>query len=191
MMRPQGFLTLAKLVRPDGTEVSTQDAVDAGLVVPFDGKAPKDWGIAKHEIPLGYNNFTNEGRQAIVYAVGFRRPIIDFVCTQFGIGTGTRPTKTTDVALESALTFYDSNGDTTPDSMLKPVTKVTFPYPFVMDVEISLGFTEANGYLLTEFALFTGSSGVGAGGTMLSRQVNLGYNKTSSLAPSFIYRQRF
>jgi hypothetical protein len=97
-MRPQGFVTISKLTRPDGREVSTQEAVDKGLIKPL-ARKPSGWGIQKHEIPLGHNLFTDEGRQTMAYAFGFRSPIVNYVCTQFGIGTGTTPPKVTDVAV--------------------------------------------------------------------------------------------
>ena len=182
-MRPKGFLTLARVVRTDGRPFSTQDAVDSGLVRPV-GHSPHEWGIERHEIPLGWNNFTDSGRQALAYAFGFRRPIVNFVCTQFGIGTGTTPAAVTDTSLESPLTFYDSNSDTVADSQLKPVGKASFPSPFIVDFEIPIASTEANGHLITEFGLFSGN------GTFLARYVGLGYQKTNDLAPTFIYRIR-
>lgn len=187
-MRPKGYLTISKFTRPDGSILSTQDAVDQGLFTPT-LVAPKSWGIQKHEIPLGQNLFTDEGRQVIAYAFGFRSPIANYVCTQFGIGTGTTAPKVTDVALESPLTFYDSNSDTVADSLYKPIAQASFPYPFIVDIEMALAYTEANGYLITELGLFTGSSG-GGGNTLLARKVILGYNKDESLAPSFIWRIR-
>ena len=188
-MRPKGFVTISKLTRPDGRDLSTQDAVDQGLVVPC-GKKPSGWGIPKHEIPLGFNLFTDEGRQMVAYAFGFRSPIVNYVCTQFGIGTGTTAPKVTDVALEAPLTFYDSDSDLIPDSQYKPISKASFPYPFIVDIEMPLAFSEANTYLITELGLFTGSSG-GGGNILLARKVILGYNKDSSLAPTLVWRLRW
>jgi len=79
-MRPQGFVTISKLTRPDGRELSTQEAVDKGLIKPL-ARKPSGWGIQKHEIPLGHNLFTDEGRQTMAYAFGFRSPIVNYVCT--------------------------------------------------------------------------------------------------------------
>lgn len=189
-MRPLGFVTISKLTRPDGREVSTQEAIDRGLIIDGGHRAPKGWGIQKHEIPLGHNLFTDEGRQMMAYAFGFRSPIVNYVCTQFGIGTGTVTPKVTDVALESPLTFYDSNGDSTPDSQYKPISQASFPYPFIVDIEMPLAYSEANSQLITELGLFTGSSG-GGGNTLLARKVILGFNKDSSLAPTFVWRLRF
>jgi|TARA_R110000868_G_scaffold18096_5_gene78445 hypothetical protein len=188
-MRPQGFVTISKLTRPDGREISTQEAVDKGLIKAL-AKKPSGWGIQKHEIPLGHNLFTDEGRQTMAYAFGFRSPIVNYVCTQFGIGTGTTPPKVTDVTLESPLTFYDSDSSGTPDSQYKPISKASFPYPFIVDIELPLAYSEANTQLITELGLFTGSSG-GGGNTLLARKVILGYNKDSSLAPTFVWRLRF
>jgi len=167
----------------DGVEISTQKAVDLGLVSPT-GKKPKGWGIARHEVPLGYNIFTDSGRQVLAYALAFRKPISNFVCTQFGVGVGTSPPKVTDTALEDPLTFYDSNSDTIADSQLKPLTQAAFPYPFIIDFEMSLSATEANTYLLTEFGLFSGS------GVLIARKVVLGFNKSASMSPSFVWRCR-
>ncbi len=188
-MRPKGFLTISKLTRADGRVISTQDAVDQGLITP-QCRTPRGWGIEKHEIPLGFNLFTDEGRQTLAYAFGFRSPIANYVCTQFGIGTGTTPPKVTDVALETPLTFYDSNSDSVPDSQYKPISKASYPYPFIVDIQMDLAYSEANGYLITEFGLFTGSSG-GGGNVLLARKVVLGYNKQSSLSPSYQWRLRF
>lgn len=189
-MRPQGFVTISKLTRPDGCNVSTQEAVDKGLIIDKGCRLPRGWGIPKHEIPLGYNLFTDEGRQMLAYSFGFRSPIVNYVCTQFGIGTGNTTPKVTDVALASPLTFYDSNGDSTPDSQYKPISKASFPYPFIVDIEMPLAYSEANSQLITELGLFTGSSG-GGGNTLLARKVILGYNKDSSLAPTFVWRLRW
>ena len=96
----------------------------------------------------------------------------------------------TDVTLESPLTFYDSDSSGTPDSQYKPISKASFPYPFIVDIELPLAYSEANTQLITELGLFTGSSG-GGGNTLLARKVILGYNKDSSLAPTFVWRLRF
>jgi hypothetical protein len=188
-MRPKGYLTLKHFLQEDGSPLSVQDAIDRGVIADTGLRAPASWKFDKTCLPLGKNLFVDQGRQMLAYAFGFRSPISNFVCTQFGIGTGSNPPAVTDVALQSPLTFYDPLGGTSPTSTVKPITKASFPYPFIIDIEMTLAYSEANGQLITEFGLFTGSSG-GGGSTLLARKVVLGYNKNSALSPVFVWRIR-
>ena len=56
--------------------------------------------------------------------------------------------------------------------------------PFVAQAEYALGYDDANGYLITEFGLFTGN------GTLLARKTDTGINKTSDNLLTLIHRIR-
>jgi len=175
-MMPRGFVTISKLTQ-DGKEISTQDAVDSGLIIPY-GEKPKDFYIPKHEVPLGDNLFLDQGRQLQAYCFGFAAPIQNYVCSQFGVGTGTSPSKVTDTALQNPVEF-------TAGVYLKDINGVDYPAPFIARVEFTLGNSEANGYLLTEMGLYSGD------GTLIARKIMTGINKTSSLSPTLSWRIRF
>lgn len=188
----EGYLAITGAIDSQGERISTRRAFDRGWLKLHGPKivAPTAWNFnEKTDIPLGPNMFTDQGRQVLVYAFGFRSPIINYVCTQFGIGTGTTPAKVTDTVLESPLTFYDSNADLTADSQLKPLSRVSFSVPFHIDFELTLGTTEANGYLITELGLFTGTDGSG-GNTLVARKITTGVSKSNSIAPIFTWRMR-
>jgi hypothetical protein len=129
-------------------------------------------------MPVGSNLFVDNGRQLLCYVWGGRSPMADYACQKFGVGTGITPATVIDVALESAVEF--STGVTTKD-----VDAITFPSPYVARVEFTIGANQCNGYLLTEFGLFSGSS------VLLARIVNAGFNKTSDWSPSLTWTIRF
>jgi hypothetical protein len=75
----------------------------------------------------------------------------------------------TDVALEAPVPLASQGGATT-----APVTSIDFLTSFVVRVGFTIAVGDANGYLLTEFGLFSGN------GTLLARFVrSVGINKTS------------
>lgn len=176
MRRPQGYLTVSKVYLADGSEISTQKAVDYGWILPSE-KTPRGWGIERHEVPLGKNLFTDAGRQQLAYCFGFRSPIENYVVSKFGVGTGTSAPRVTDVSLEAPIQFPDL-------SYTKDIAGIDFPTPFVMRIEFVLGATEANGYLITEMGLYTGDS------TLIARRTNLGINKSSDQSPVLSWRIR-
>ena len=178
-----GFITLASCAL-DGKPISTQAALDAGLInssssSPHLKSMRAEWGLDKHEIPIGSNLFLANGRQCLAYAVGNRAPLSNYVIASFGVGTGTTPAKATDVALEAPVTFSDGR-------LLKDVSGIDFPAPFIVRVEIELGINDANGYLITEWGLYSGDE------TLVARKVDLvGTNKQSSgFSSSYFWRIR-
>jgi hypothetical protein len=147
----KGFVTISKIVDEDGKEISTQKAVDSGLVIPS-SKTPRGWGIEKHEIPIGHNLFIDNGRQILAYLFGNQTPSGSYVCSQFGIGTGSNPTTASFTSLQSPVAFYNNGSGTL--QYTKPIDGIDFPAPFIARVQITLASTEANGILITEFGLY-------------------------------------
>lgn len=186
----EGFLSVAS-VFVNGRPITTQEAIDRGMFIPV--RRPSGWGLAKHEIPLGRNLFVNSGRQSLAYAFGFRSPIVNYVCTEFGIGTGTTPPQASNTGLETPLKFYSTPGNSNPsvpDSFFKPITSTTWTEPFVSATTITVAADEANGYTITELGLFSGTDGTG-GQMLLARKTIPGYVKTSASSFSFVWRIRF
>ena len=163
----------------DGTEIPTWKAIDYGWIAKPEGHQPRGWGLERHEVPLGENLFVDQGRQMVAYAFGFRSPIQNYVCSSFGVGTGTTAAKVTDVALEAPITL--SSGQTT-----KAVDTIDFLSPFVVRVAFTLGVNDANGYIISEQGLFSGSN------ALICRKIrSVSINKTSDFAPTLTWRLRF
>jgi hypothetical protein len=181
----QGFVTLTGVKLANGRHISTQQAVDRGLVIPSRYK-PVGWGIAKEEIPLGHNTMVDNGRQLLAYLFGGRTPAASYVCSQFGIGTGTDATNASFTDLISPVNFYDNSGL----KPTKPINGVDFPVPFIARVEFALDTTEANGTLITELGLYATDTGTSAT-TLLARKTITGISKTSDFGPVFLWRVRF
>lgn len=179
-MRPKGLLTISRITTADGKKVSLQKAVDYGWIKPIGGRSPSGWGLPKEEISLGENLFLDQGRQLLAFCFGFRSPISDFTCQNFGVGTGITAPAVTDVALQSPITLI-STGTTT-----APILGVDFLTPFVVRVSYQIALGDANGYLITERGLFSGN------GTLFARHVSAaGINKTSDFSPTLTWRIRF
>lgn len=177
--RCEGLLTVRKVLLRTGEVISPEKAVAYGFFKPqFEGVNPQDWKLDPTEIPLGKNLFVDIGRQQMAYAFGNRSPITDYVCRNFSIGTGTTPPKVTDMDLENPLAFYGG-------SSLKPIDSVEWPDPFISLVLFTIAASEANGYLITEMGLFSGS------GNLFARRVFSGINKTSDHAPTLGWRIRW
>lgn len=176
-MKPRGFLTISKVLDAQGREISTQKAFEYGWILPS-GKTPRGWGIPKNEIPLGENLFVDGGRQNLAYCFGYYAPISNYVCSLFGVGTGTAAAKVTDVALQNPIEF-------SPAVTTKAINGIDFPTAFVARVEFSLGANEANGYLITELGLFAGD------GSLYARRTTTGINKSSDFSPVISHRLRF
>jgi hypothetical protein len=174
-----GFLTLSKVTGRSGEILRGLDAAQAlGIVPAWDAAEKEKINLVNGEIPVSKNLFVDGGRQALCYVFGGRSPMADYACQNFGIGTGTSPAAVIDTALESPIAF--STG-----VYLKAVDAVSFITPFEARVEYTIGAGQANGYLITEFGLFSGN------GILLARIVNVGINKTSDWSPSFTWRLRF
>jgi hypothetical protein len=179
-MRPKGLLTISKITTADGKEVSLQQAVDYGWIKPASGRSPSGWGLPKEEVSLGENLFVDQGRQLLAFCFGFRSPVSDFTCQNFGIGTGITAPAVTDVALQAPITLA-SVGSTT-----APILGVDFLTPFVVRVSYQIALGDANGFLITERGLFSGN------GTLFARHVSAaGINKTSDFSPTLTWRIRF
>lgn len=177
-MQPQGYVTVSGIVDAEGKPVSSQRAVDLGWIKPVRGRTPGGWGIEREEIPLGKNLFLDQGRQLLAYLLGFRAPVEDYACRNWGVGTGTTAPAVTDVALESPITL-DTAATT------KPIDGVDFLSPFVIRISYTLSVNDANGSLITERGLFSGN------GTMIARHVtSAGINKTSDYSCCLTWRLR-
>jgi hypothetical protein len=182
----EGFVTISGIKLANGRKISTQDAVDAGLVTPSKFK-PSGWDIAKEEIPVGYNTMVDNGRQLLAYLFGGRTPAGSYVCSQFGIGTATDATNTSFTDLISPVNFYDNGSGLQPT---KPINGVDFPVPFIARVEFALDTGEAVGTLITELGLYAADIGTSAT-TLLARKTVTGISKTGDWAPVFLWRVRF
>ena len=174
---PRGFFSIASITDSTGKVVSRTDAERYGWVR-RSTRYPRFVGLGPDEIPLGENLFVDGGRQYALYAFSFKSPISNYTIQQFSVGTGTTPPTMGDVQLENAVTL--SSG-----SALKQIDGVGFPAPFVARVDFTLGLNDANGYLLTEFGIFSGD------GVLLARFTRVGLNKTSDWSPTIAYRLRF
>lgn len=178
-MRAKGLVTVSKITLADGTEMPLRKACDYGLIVPE--RSPAGWGVGPDEVVIGKNLFVDQGRQLLAYAFGFRAPIENYTCQQFGVGTGLVAAQVTDVALEAPIPLASQGGATT-----APVTSIDFLTAFVVRIGFTVASGDANGNLLTEFGLFSGN------GTLLARFIkSVGINKTSDFAPTLTWRIRF
>ena len=164
-MRPQGIVTVSKIVDSFGKVIPLERAIRYGWIQPGAEEAP--------------NLFVDQGRQLLAYAFAFRSPIQNFVCQNFGVGTGTRPAKTTDVALQSPVALASA-------AYTGPLDSIDFLSAFTVRAAFTLGLADANGSLITEMGLFSGNN------TLIARRVRtVGINKTSDFAPTLTWRLRF
>lgn len=174
----EGLVTVTGVTLADGKVMPIRKAVDYGWL-PAE-RVPAGWGVGDDEVCLGKNLFLDQGRQLLAYAFGFRAPIENYTCQRYGVGTGTSTARVTDVALESPVELVSSQLPTA------PITSVDFLTAFVMRVGFTIALGDANGYLLTEFGLFSGNN------TLLARKVRgVGINKTSDFSPTLTWRIRF
>jgi hypothetical protein len=179
-MRPKGLVTVTGVTTADGKTIPLQQAVEYGWIKPTSGRQPSGWGLPKEEISLGENLFLDQGRQLMAFCFGFRSPISDYTCQQFGVGTGTTAPTVTDVTLESPITLASVS------SITAPILGVDFLTPFVVRISYQIALGDANGYLITERGLFSGN------GTLFARHVSAaGINKTSDFSPTLTWRIRF
>jgi hypothetical protein len=179
LKRPEGLLTVTKITLADGKELPLQKACDSGLII--HERSPAGWGIGPNEVCLGKNLFLDQGRQLLAYAFGFRAPVENYSCQQFGVGTGVTAAQMTDVALEAPVPLASQG-----DAITAPVTSIDFLTAFVVRVGFTIAYGDANGYFLTEFGLYSGN------GTLITRFVRtLGINKTSDFSPTLTWRIRF
>jgi hypothetical protein len=177
MQRAKGFVELSKVVDGDGKVIPFDRAERYGWI--RRGQVPEGWTLTPGAYPFGANLFVDSGRQALAYVWGGRSPMANYACQNFGIGTGTSPATVLDVALTSPVAF---DGGST---YLKALDAVSYTSPFEARAEFTIAAGQANGYLLTEFGLFSGN------GILLAHIVNAGINKTSDWAPALTWRLRF
>jgi len=178
-MRAEGLITVSKITLADGKELPLRKACDYGWITPE--RTPSGWSVGHDEACLGRNLFLDQGRQLLAYAFGFRAPIENYTVQKFAVGTGLTAARVTDVALESAVALASGFGAT-----VAKITSVDFLTAFVMRVGFNVAVGDANGYLLTEFGLFSGND------TLLARKVrSVGINKTSDFSLTLTWRIRF
>ena len=178
VMRPKGLVTISKVTLANGKELSTQQAIDYGWICQPEGRQPAGWGLDRQEVPLGTNLFVDNGRQLVAYAFGFRAPIQNFVCQNFGVGTGFTTARVTDVSLEAPITLTTG--------LTKPIDAVDFLSAFVVRVAFTLGLGDANGYVISEMGLFSGNN------SLMARKIRaVSINKNSEFAPTLTWRLRF
>ena len=175
-MDVQGLVSVVSATGVDGQPISLQSLVDAGKLPNV--KPPAGWGVAREEVSLGFNLTTLNLRQYICYLMGYKAPVSNYVCANFGLGTGTQAPNVTDVALQSPINFFQGGP-------LKPINGVDFPDPYVMRVSYTIALSEANGFLITEAGLFSGD------GTLLARKTQAGLNKDSTFSPVLLWRVKF
>jgi hypothetical protein len=179
-MRPQGLVTVTRILDVGGKEIPLQRAVDYGWIHGAQ-RAPPGWGIGREEISLGRNLFLDQGRQLICFCLGFRNPISDYTLQKFGVGTGITAANVTDISLEAPIQLASQSDATT-----APIDSIDFLTPFVLRVAYTIAYGDANGYLIRERGLFSGNS------TMIARHVSAaGINKTSDFSPMLTWRLRF
>jgi hypothetical protein len=177
-MRAKGLVTVSKIVDSSGKVISLEDAIRYGWL-PKPSRVPAGWGVGRDEVCLGQNLFLDQGRQLLAYCFAFRSPIENFVCSKFGVGTGTTAAAVTDVALEAPVALATG-------AYTGSVESIDFLSAFVVRVAFTLGLSDANGSLITEQGLFSGNN------SLIARRVRtVGLNKTSDYAPTMTWRLRF
>lgn len=176
--RPTGSVVLEKITDGFGKDISFENAIRYGWLKHSAALTAPSVAEVGAETP---NLFVDQGRQLLTYCFGFRSPISNYTCQRFGVGTGLRAAQVTDVALQSAIALTSQAGATT-----APISTVDFLTAFVVRIGFTVALTDANGYLITEFGLFSGNS------TLMARKVqSVGINKTSDFAPTLTWRIRF
>src|SRR5690348_11525536 len=147
---PEGLVTVSKITLADGKELPLRKACDYGIIVPE--RSPAGWDVGPDEVCVGKNLFVDQGRQLLAYVFGFRAPVGNYACQQFGVGTGLTAADVGDVALEAPVPLASQGGQTT-----APVSTIDFLTAFVVRVGFTIATGDANGFLLTEFGLFSGN----------------------------------
>lgn len=175
-MRPSGFLYCTGIKDAEGKAIPLDQAIRYGWIRP--GEVPDGFSLPPGAVPIGSNLFVDGGRQYTVYALAFRSPAQNYSMQKFGTGTGVRPASATDVALVNPVAFASG-------LFTKNLDAVEFPAPFTLRAVFTLGANDCNGYLLTEFGLFSGDS------TLLTRVVRPGISKSSDFSPTLSHELRF
>ncbi len=173
-MRPVGYTSIEKIVDDSGKAVPLEKAIQYGWVK-FDSRE----AFQQHRKEGIPNLYTDNGRQLLAFAFGFRSPIENYVCRRFGVGTGLTAARTTDVALQAPVALASN-------LLTGPVDSIDFLSAFVVRVAFTLGHNDANGYAITEQGLFSGND------TLIARRVRgVAISKDASFSPSLLHRIRF
>ena len=171
--RPQGDVSIDRIVDGFGKVISVEQAVKYGWLKPGIG------AVCPYTETDTRNLFVDQGRQLLAYCFGFRAPLYNYTCQNFGVGTGVTAANVTDVALEAPITL--SNGQIT-----KAVDMIDFLSAFVVRVSMTLGLADANGYVVSEMGLFSGNN------VLIAHKIrSTSINKTSDFAPTLTWRLRF
>ena len=179
--RPSGYVAISKIVDSAGKLVSWEQAVKNGWLsneyrTDEISKFKAKESAYSEEFP---NLFVDQGRQLLAYCFAFRSPIQNFVCSKFGVGTGSTAAKASDVALEAPVALATGN-------LLASTDSIDFLSAFVVRVAFTLGLADCNGSLIREEGLFSGND------SLIARRVRtVGINKTSDFAPTLTWRIRF
>ena len=178
--RPVGWVSIERIVDAFGKIITVERAIRYGWIKINPSKNVYAYDSNdQNRLELGPNLFVDQGRQALCYLFAFRSPIQNFVCSQFGVGTGTSPAKTTDVSLQAPVALASS-------SYTGPIDSADFLSAFVTRIAFTLGLNDASGSLITEMGLFSGNN------TLLARRVrSVGINKSSDFSPTISWRLRF
>ena len=179
-MQIKGLVTVSGAFDENGNNLSLQKLVDRGNLPSI--KAPRGWGVERDEVCVGKNLTMLNMRQYLAYLFGYKAPVSNYVCANFGLGTGTTAPNVTDVALNSPINFYN-NG--TSYVGIKPINGIDFPEPYAARVTFTIGVGEANGFAITELGLFSGD------GTLMARKTQVALNKDSSFSPVLTWRIKF
>jgi hypothetical protein len=176
----RGFSSVVGVKDAEGNTVKLADAIRYGWITP--GKALPGWDLTSDEVPLGPNLQLDNFRQYLCYAATARSPIIQFAIQRFGCGTGVVPptTANTQLLTQVPLVAPDSANYNT-----KLIDYVSYPSPFYAQIYFTLGVNDANGYLLTEFGLYSGDQ------TLLIRWTIPGIAKDSTFTPTLQHRLAF
>lgn len=174
--RPKGFCSLVGATDGAGNAIKLSDVVRYGWATPV--SKPTGFDIGDDEIPLGHNLFLDNARQYMAFAMAFRSPISDYVIQKFGAGTGTLPVNVSDVELQNRVEITPGSGTYT-----KLIDGADFPAPFTTAFNFTLAAGELNGYLLTEFGLYSGND------TLMMRWVlPSGISKSADYVPTLRHR---
>lgn len=177
-MRPKGLVTISRVTDSTGKVIPVEDAIRYGWLGDVE-RVPAGWGVGNDEACLGTNLFVDQGRQLLAYCFAFRSPISNFVCSKFGVGTGSTAARASDVALEAPVLLYSG-------SYTAAIDSIDFLSAFVVRIAFTLGLNDCNGSLIREQGLFSGND------SLIARRVRtVGINKTSDFSPTLTWRIRF
>ena len=190
-MRIEGLVSISHGQTSDGKIISAKKAIEYGFIKPAKIR-PSGWDLSDDEVVLNYNLSMDNLRQYNAYLFGGRTPAVSYVCSAFGIGTGTSAPNVTDTDLNSPLLFYKPSSTLL---ALKPIDSVDYPSPFMARVQYTISTGDISnpnvaGALITEIGMYAVDSGSGAG-TLLARETSTGFPLQSDFGPTLLWRFRF